>query len=123
MIVVAFLIPVIMIGFGLLFWKWPPKTVNAVFGYRTSMSMKNEETWLFAQSYCGKWWFFLGLATLAVTAVLLMATAGQRAAADEDREVTIMFVQMVPLLFPILPTEIALRRKFDGGGKPRSQEH
>ena len=28
--------------------------VNFVFGYRTSMSMKNKDTWEFAHKYCGK---------------------------------------------------------------------
>lgn len=120
MIVVALLIPIIMIGFGLLFWKWPPKTVNAVFGYRTSMSMKNGETWIFAHKYFGKWWFFIGLLTLAVTVVVLVAMSVSGVDAGERHEVAIMFMQMVPLLFPIIPTERALRRSFDINGRPKA---
>ena len=34
--------------------KKAPKEINSVFGYRTSMSMKNKDTWEFAHKYCGK---------------------------------------------------------------------
>ncbi len=39
------------IGTGALIYKYPPKQVNNVLGYRTNMSMKNEETWKFANVY------------------------------------------------------------------------
>ena len=41
MLVIDLLIPLTMIGFGRLFLKKIPKDINALFGYRTSMSMKN----------------------------------------------------------------------------------
>lgn len=40
MFIMVLLIPCSMIGFGKLFFKRPPKDINAVFGYRTNMSMK-----------------------------------------------------------------------------------
>ena len=36
------LIPAIMVGFGRRFLKHPPKTINALYGYRTARSMKNQ---------------------------------------------------------------------------------
>lgn len=42
----TFLITGMMIGFGLLFQKRPPKNINNLYGYRTRMSMKNEKTWV-----------------------------------------------------------------------------
>ena len=50
----TFLITGMMIGFGLLFQKRPPKNINNLYGYRTRMSMKNEKTWVFYPSICGK---------------------------------------------------------------------
>ena len=44
MLIMDLLIPVTMIGFGSYFMKNAPKEINAVFGYRTSMSMKNKDT-------------------------------------------------------------------------------
>ena len=40
MLVMILLIPITMIGFGKLFLKQAPGEINAVFGYRTTMSMK-----------------------------------------------------------------------------------
>ncbi|HAT64106.1 MAG TPA: hypothetical protein DCS66_05830 [Flavobacteriaceae bacterium] len=34
--------------------KYPPKKINWWYGYRTSRSMKNEETWKAAQEYASK---------------------------------------------------------------------
>ena len=42
------LIPAILLSAGKLFLKKAPKDINWIFGYRTTMSMKNEDTWAFA---------------------------------------------------------------------------
>jgi len=34
------MIPVIMIGVGYMMYKHPPKSINAIYGYRTARSMK-----------------------------------------------------------------------------------
>ena len=52
----SLVIPIIMIGFGFLFGKRPPKEINYLCGYRTRMSMKNIDTWVFAHRYCGRLW-------------------------------------------------------------------
>ena len=48
MCITVLLIPFLMISFGGLFSRSAPKEINSAFGYRTSMSMKNEDTWKFA---------------------------------------------------------------------------
>ena len=48
MLIMDLLVPVTLIGFGKYFKTKAPKEINAVFGYRTSMSMKNRDTWEFA---------------------------------------------------------------------------
>ena len=45
MLIMDLLLPFTMIGFGRYFMKKAPKEINSVFGYRTSMSMKNKDTW------------------------------------------------------------------------------
>ena len=59
MLIMDLLIPFTMIGFGKMFLKKAPDQINYVFGYRTSMSMKNQDTWVFAHHYCGKIWIYL----------------------------------------------------------------
>lgn len=39
---------------GLLFKKYPPKEINWWYGYRTKLSMKNQEQWDFAQKLGAK---------------------------------------------------------------------
>ncbi|MCY6372198.1 SdpI family protein [Clostridium ganghwense] len=39
--------------------KKPPKEINSTFGYRTTMSSKNKDTWNFAHRYAGIVWFIL----------------------------------------------------------------
>ncbi len=40
---------------GLMLKFLPPKKVNAFYGYRTGMSMKNADTWKFANAYAAMW--------------------------------------------------------------------
>lgn len=47
MLLMNLLLPFTMIGIGKYFMKKPPNAINRVFGYRTSMSMKNKEKWEF----------------------------------------------------------------------------
>ena len=48
MLIMDLLIPTVMVLFGRAFLKKAPKEINYVFGYRTSRSMKNRDTWEFA---------------------------------------------------------------------------
>ncbi len=36
---------------GFIMYKFPPKEKNALYGYRTTSSMKSKERWVFAQEY------------------------------------------------------------------------
>ena len=71
MLIMDLLLPFTMIGFGRYFMKKAPKEINSVFGYRTSMSMKNKDTWEFAHKYCGKVWYVCGMVMLPITVIFL----------------------------------------------------
>ena len=47
------LIPTIMLGSGFLLYKWAPKSIHSLLGYRTSRSMKSDQAWRFANRYAG----------------------------------------------------------------------
>ena len=64
MLIMDMLLPVTMIYFGKQFMKNAPKEINATFGYRTTMSMKNKDTWEFAHKYCGKIWYLCNVINL-----------------------------------------------------------
>lgn len=46
---------------GYILLKFPPKKINALYGYRTPNSMKNMERWTFAQTYSARLMIRLGL--------------------------------------------------------------
>ena len=116
MLIMDLLVPLTMIGFGHLFIKKAPHNINDVFGYRTSMSMKNNSTWIFAHHYCGKLWFRWGMILLPVSIIAMCFTIGKDIDTIGKIGGIICYVQMVPLIGAILPTECALRRTFDKNG-------
>ena len=69
MLLMDLIIPLTMIGFGRYLMKNNPKEPNALFGYRTAMSLKNKDTWAFANTYCGKIWYVCGWILLPVTVI------------------------------------------------------
>ena len=51
--------PIFMIA-GIVMLLFPPKKINYLYGYRTKNSMKNIESWNFAQIYSSKIMILLG---------------------------------------------------------------
>ena len=119
MLCMDLLIPFTMIGFGRYFIRKAPKEINAVFGYRSSMSMKNKDTWIFAHDYCGKLWFVFGVVLLPVSIIVMFFVIGKSEDAIGTVGGILCFVQAVPLVGSIIPTEMALKRTFDKDGKKR----
>lgn len=119
MLLMDLLLPFTMIGFGRYFMKKAPKEINGVFGYRTSMSMKNKETWEFAHKYCGRIWYISGLIILPATVIFMLLVMGKDVETVGIVGGIVMGVQLVPLIGSIIPTEIALRKTFDKSGKRR----
>lgn len=119
MLIMDLLIPLVMILLGKLFSVRVPKTINFLYGYRTAMSMKNQETWTFAHKHCGRNWFRVGLVMLPLSLAALLMLIGQ------DMEIIglwgtiICLVQVVVLILAVFPTERALKQTFDKDGNLR----
>lgn len=111
------LIPCIMIGLGSYFSKKAPKKINMTFGYRTSMSMKNRETWEFAHKYIGKLWFWLGFTVLVPSVAVLLVAFGEEVETVGNIGIVVCIVQLAVLIASIIPTEIALKKTFDQSGR------
>lgn len=116
MLIMDLLIPAIMIGFGALFIKTPPEKINYLFGYRTSMSMKNEDTWAFAHKQCGKVWLRVGMCLLIISVILLCFMPERDVSTVGTVGGAICALQTVCLVASIVPTEIALNKTFDKNG-------
>ena len=116
MLLFVLLIPITMVYFGQRFFKSPPKSINATFGYRTTMSMKNQETWKLAHTVCGRFWFRCGRILLPLSVVPMLLVIGRGTETVGYTGVIIVFIQLVPLLCVIPVTEHALRKNFDKNG-------
>ncbi|NNJ31069.1 SdpI family protein [Lacrimispora defluvii] len=110
------LLPFIMIVIGHIFIKNPPKEINHLVGYRTTMSMKNKDTWEFAHHHCGKNWKITGLCMLIPSALVMLAFIGKDTQTVGKFGSVVIGVQTVILLASIIPTETALRKNFDKDG-------
>lgn len=114
--IVAILCPTIMIVAGLYFRKSAPKKINAIFGYRTTMSMKNKDTWEFAHKYIGNLWSVLGFTLIVPSAVPMFFLIDKSEELISVFSLVICFVGMAAIIASIIPTEKALKKNFDKDG-------
>ncbi len=116
------LIPAMMVIAGYIMWKHCPREINSVLGYRTRRSMMNMDTWKFAHDYCGRLWWKLGWILVIPTVVAQIPFVKGTENKVGMVSVVITFVQSVVLLLSLIPTERALKKKFDENGRVRSSE-
>ena len=120
MLLFTLMIPATMIGFGRSFFKRPPRDINATFGYRTTMSMKNQETWKLAHTVCGRYWYCCGWLLLPLSVVPILFVIGRGTETIGYTGVITVFIQLVTMLCALPVTEHALRKKFDKNGMRKS---
>ena len=108
------IIPAIMIIAGRMMWKHCPKHMNSMSGYRTTRSMKNMDTWKFANDYCGRLWWKIGW--------IMIIHIPFYGASDDTMgilSIIIIVIQLVFLIGSIFPTEKALKNNFNEDGTKR----
>ncbi|NLK43000.1 MAG: SdpI family protein, partial [Tissierellia bacterium] len=119
MMVMSLLIPLSMIGFGTYLRSKAPKKINYLYGYRTSMSMKNKDTWDFAHNYFGSLWYKTGWIVLFITVIAMLMLLGKDTQTIGILGAIIVVLQCIPMLGVIIPTEKALKKNFDEDGNRR----
>ena len=92
----------------------PPKNINDLYGYRTSMSMKNKDTWNFAHRYIGRIWYMSGIVTTVLSVIILFIY--KNSIKFEEITIYLVFIQMALLCIGIIPTEISLNKSFYKNG-------
>jgi uncharacterized membrane protein len=105
-----------MMSFGIVFMKHVPKEINGIYGYRTTMSMKNQDTWNFAHQYCGELWKKIGFFMLIPSFILTLLTYQRGNEMQGIVSIVIVTVQVVLLIGSIVPVEKALKKNFDQNG-------
>lgn len=116
MFICNLLVPLLMVVFGRIMYKHAPKSINGIYGYRTSMSMKNEDTWKFAHDYCGKLWYKVGLIMLIPSVLVQLPFVKSSTDTIGIMTVVLETVQICVMIASIFPTERALRKTFDKYG-------
>lgn len=120
MLIMDLLTPLLMLGFGSLSLKQAPKEINFIYGYRTTMSMKNKDTWQFAHAYFGRLWLRIGLILLPVSIIPLLFVINRDTNTVSIVGGIVCAVQVVVLLGSIVPVEKALKRTFDKDGNRKN---
>ncbi len=113
------IIPIMMLFFGITFKNEGPKKINGFYGYRTSMSMKNKETWDFAHRYCGRLWTKLGFITLFLSIIISLIILSFDDKIQGIVVATIVTIQTIILVASIFPVEKELKKNFDKDGNRR----
>lgn len=119
MFICNLLMPTIMLICGFFMFKYPPKEINGIIGYRTTMSRKNKDTWKFAHDYCGRLWFKIGLVLLIPTIIFQIPFAYSSEDTIGYMTLFVEGIQLVTLLGSIVFVERALKKTFDENGVRR----
>ena len=86
---------------------FPPKSINYLYGYRTSASMKSQERWDFAQRYSGIKMLHCGLILIALSFLNFFLKL------NEDLQFALSLVLIVLAVgFLFFNTEKAIKVKF-----------
>ncbi len=120
MFVMALLMPVTLLLFGLYFRNKAPKNINIVFGYRTSRSMKNMDTWRFAHHFCGRIWIVGGCISLPCAILSMLSVIGKSENTIGYVGASWLFLPLILIVISIIFTENALKKKFDNFGQPKN---
>ncbi len=116
MFICDMLIPVTMIIFGRVMWKHCPEKINGYFGYRTDMSMKNKDTWKYGNEYVGKIWWITGWILCVLSLLVHIPIYGETVGLIGMVGAVVCAVQIAVMLMTIIPTERALKKRFDKNG-------
>ena len=112
-----FIVPITMIGIGVLWRKGGPKKINGLYGYRTTRSMASQEAWYFAHIYSGKVFLIIGIIQFIITIPIGIYYWPKDDALVETATLIVLAIQMLFFILTIPITELKLKKKFDKNGK------
>ena len=115
MLYTSYICPLIFLVVGIVFWMYPPKKINGLYGYRTTRSRKSQEAWDFAQRYSAKLMTVLGLVALIVAAAAHLFRNSLCINSDYLMLYDVCITLLLPIIVvlpPIVLTELELRKRF-----------
>ena len=111
MLLMVLTLPILMIIFGFIFKKNPPKSINWFYGYRTFRSMKDQKSWDYANKKMGEYWFKIGWIILPLSVIPLLFVKNSNIDIISYMGTAIVLLQLIPLFISIYLIERDLRVK------------
>jgi len=102
---------------GCIFKRRAPKKINCIFGYRTSTSMINKETWEYAHACFGKVWYMCGGVFFLISMVAMICCYILNKEMIEIISIILIVVHCIAIFASIFAVERKLKRNFDKEGK------
>lgn len=112
MMLMNVMMPGLMIIFGRIFMKHPPKNINGFYGYRTKRSRASQETWDYAQTHFGRLWYRIGLVLVPIAILTMLPVLGKDVETIGCYGSALCIVLCAVLIAPIFWTEAQLKKKF-----------
>lgn len=97
---------------SIIFWKFPPKKINNLYGYRTPKAMQNQQIWDFANTTFNQ--NFLIYSGFSFLSAVLLANFSAKELTWEP-----MLLVILSIIVSVVKTERALNDNFTDEGKPK----
>lgn len=111
-LLLSLMLPFSMSIIGFLYLRKPSKTINWMRGYRSKRSIRNQETWEFAQRHfggvCCRW----GIVMVLFIVILMLSVFGSSEKIIEIVGAVIGTAEGFIMVYLLTPTERALKKKF-----------
>lgn len=104
------IVGILFLILGLLLKTFPPQKNNAFFGYRTTLSLMNQDTWDEAQNYSGNCFIIIGILFIPLQFILLKLNVSYYSG---------VFITLISILLMISTIELHLKRIFNEDGSRR----
>lgn len=108
-------LPAVTLVAGIILMKNPP-AINGVFGFRTKLSMSNENIWRFAQTLSGKLFVMIFAPLTVISAAVFFAVKSQNEDVKFAVFIAFLAVNIMAIALVNLRVGSVLRRKFDEDG-------
>ncbi|KYH30944.1 hypothetical protein CLTEP_24660 [Clostridium tepidiprofundi DSM 19306] len=110
--VICLATPLVMLVGGII-CKNVKLKINHFVGYRTKTSMRNEDTWKFANHYLGKLWIIIGLLMTIFSSILLTYIYSKTGKISGMLCLGFIISQSLVVLISVFSVEKKLKEKFN----------
>jgi hypothetical protein len=114
------IVPLVLLAVGLYYTKCPPEKIYTDFGYKTPLTLKNEDIWAYAHQLCGKSWIKLALIMIPASIAVMVIPLFISEDAMSFFSVGLFVVQCVAVFFSFRKVKATLLTVFDEEGNRRN---